>query len=502
MTILLITQDSSLSSIIQEVLSRIQGLRLETVKNHEEASERVLEKKVALVLSHLNPSSDLAGLTRLLGTVEATGQKIPTMVLSEEYHAEQAVTLLRRGVADYLSRPLDLGRLGYLIDVLTLSSRRRPVRPEPAQRAVQPQVPKIEGNEVFPAMPAGRMGKLIEQIRRIAPQDTTILLGGETGTGKTRLAGVIHRLSARRDKPFMTINCGSLAANLIESEMFGHVKGAFTSADVNRVGKFTEVGNGTLFLDEIDSLPSSLQAKLLQAVEERVFEPVGSNKTQKLQARLIVASNKPLDEEVAAGRFRPDLYYRLNVVAFNLPPLREWAGGISPLAQGFLAEFGSRAGRTELSISADAMRALEAHPWPGNIRELRNVIERAVALSDGPMIGVEDLPDTLIGHGPTPSLKLAPLSSDSTLAQSKDVAERERIEQAMERNGNNRLRAAAELGISRMTLYNKLRRFGFIGHRPGYGHIQATEELPSPYLERKKQILITGTSLVELGRAT
>ena len=460
-TMLLISQDCSLSDTVQEVLSSIQGLTFDLVKNHEEACERVAEKDVALILSHLNPNSNVAELTRLLGTIKATGHKIPLVVLSEQYHAKQALTLLRLGVAEYLSRPLDLGRLGYLIDVLTLSLRRRLVRPEPARPAIQPQVPKLEGDEVLLAMSTGRMGQVVEQIRRIAPQDTTILLLGETGTGKTRLASVIHRLSPRCTRPFLTIHCGALSASLIESEMFGHVKGAFTSADTNRVGKFAEVGSGTLFLDEIDLLPPSLQAKLLRAVEERLFEPVGSNKTQKLQARLIVASNKPLDEEVAGGRFRADLYYRLNVVAFNLPPLRERGEGVSLLAHGFLTEYASRAGRPGLSIAPEAMCALEAHDWPGNIRELRNVIERAVALSDGPMIQVEHLPDTFSDLGLTMCLKLAATSSVSTLAQSRDVAERERIEMALERNGNNHLRAAAELGISRMTLYNKLHKLGF-----------------------------------------
>jgi transcriptional regulator with PAS, ATPase and Fis domain len=303
------------------------------------------------------------------------------------------------------------------------------------------------------------MGQLVEQIRRIAPQDTTILLGGETGTGKTRLAGVIHRLSPRRDKPFLTINCGALSASLIESEMFGHVKGAFTGADANRVGKFAAVGQGTLFLDEIDSLPPALQAKLLRAVEDKVFEPVGSNKTQDLEARLIVASNKPLEQEVASGRFRSDLYYRLDVVAFHLPPLRERADGISLLAHCFLTKF-ARPDQPGLSIAPEVLRALNAYPWPGNIRELRNVIERAVALSSGPMIQLEDLPDTFSDPGPSVSPKLADANTVSTLAESKDHAERERIEKALERNGNNRLRAAAELGISRMTLYNKLRKLG------------------------------------------
>jgi two-component system response regulator HydG len=310
------------------------------------------------------------------------------------------------------------------------------------------------------------MGQLIEQIRRVAPQDTTILLGGETGTGKTRLAGAIHRLSPRRDRPFLTINCGALSASLIESEMFGHVKGAFTGADSNRVGKFAEVGRGTLFLDEIDSLPPALQAKLLRAVEDKVFEPVGSNKTQVLQARLIVASNRPLDQEVASGRFRADLYYRLNVVSFHLPRLCERAGGVRLFAESFLSEFGRRSSRMGLTLDSDAIQALEGHPWPGNIRELRNVIERAVALSDGPTIGLQDLPESFhllcvpgaLEPEPEPSHSCFP----STLAQSKEEAERLHITAALERNGNNRLRAAAELGISRMTLYKKLHKLGLM----------------------------------------
>lgn len=461
-TMVLISQDSTLAGVVQEVVVRTPGIRIERVQDHDEACDRVASQGAALILSHLTPAGPVAGLTRLLSTLEARGRGIPVLVLSDEYHAEQALALLRLGVADYLSRPLDLGRLGYLIDILTLARRRGAARPEPVAPTPRPPMALLAGDESFLFLPDGRMGEMIEQIRRIAPQDTTILLGGETGSGKTRLAGVIHRLSPRRNKPLLTVNCGALAANLIESEMFGHVKGAFTGADTNRIGKFTEVGRGTLFLDEIDSLPPVLQAKLLRAVEDRVFEPVGSNKTQPLQARLIAASNRPLDQEVASGRFRADLYYRLNVVGFNLPPLRERVEGISQLANSFLAEFGRRAGRLELTIAPEAIRALEAHSWPGNIRELRNVIERAVALSDGPTIQVEDLPDTFRDPGPTITLKLERSISQPTLAASKDEVERVQITAALERNGNNRLRAAAELGISRMTLYKKLHKLGLM----------------------------------------
>jgi two-component system response regulator HydG len=459
---ILISSDSDLCNSVKGASSRVQGLKLEMVKDHDQACERVRAEEVALVLSHLTPACHVGGLTRLLSVLAASGRSLPILVLSDEYHAEQALALLRLGVVEYLSRPLDLGRLGYLIDVLTLAPRHRTARPEQPVPAIETPSSLPEGQDSFLYMPGGRMAQMIEQVRRIAPQNTTILLGGETGTGKTRLAGLIHRLSPRRHRPFLTINCGALSASLIESEMFGHVKGAFTSAESNRIGKFAEAGQGTLFLDEIDSLPPLLQAKLLRAVEDRVFEPVGSNKTQSLQARLIVASNKPLDQEVASGRFRPDLYYRLNVVGFNLPPLRERIEAIPLLARNFLAEFARQAGRPDLELAPDVIRALEAHSWPGNVRELRNIIERAVALSVGSTIEVEDLPEGLRYFAPTIALHVAPALSVSTLAQSKEEAERARITEALERNGNNRLRAAAELGISRMTLYKKLHKLGFM----------------------------------------
>ena len=237
-----------------------------------------------LVLAHLNRQCSVSNLTRLLSTMSATGANIPTLVLSDEYYAEQALALLRIGAADYLTRPLDLGRLAYLVDVLTFKARHARVETLSAiAAAVEPiSLPDRDGS--FTYLPHTKMGRMMEQLHRIAPQESTILLGGETGTGKTRLAGLIHQLSRRRDRPFVTINCGALSATLIESEMFGHVKGAFTGADTNRVGKFEQAGRGTLFLDEIDSLPATLQAKLLRAVEDRVFEPVGSNKTLPLQA--------------------------------------------------------------------------------------------------------------------------------------------------------------------------------------------------------------------------
>jgi transcriptional regulator with PAS, ATPase and Fis domain len=310
-----------------------------------------------------------------------------------------------------------------------------------------------------------------EQLRRVAPQDATLLLVGETGTGKTRLARLIHEHSPRRAEPFMTIDCGALSDHLIESEFFGHVKGAFTGADRDHPGRLTAVGRGTLLVDEVNALPPALQCKLLRAVDERVFEPVGSEQSRPLLARLVVASNVPLEQEVAAGRFRADLYYRLNVVNFFLPPLRERPAVVEELAHRFLREFAARHQRDRVAgIAPAALRALQAYPWPGNLRELRNVIERAVVLLRGRTIQCADLPDAVRSRqpaaapcGPPVVPQAAVEALPQTLARSKEEAERLLITEVLRRTGNNRVRAAAELGISRWGLYKKLDKYRISG---------------------------------------
>jgi DNA-binding NtrC family response regulator len=324
-----------------------------------------------------------------------------------------------------------------------------------------------EEDPFFDAFPP-EMIALREQVRRVVPQDTTLLLTGETGTGKTRLARLIHELSPRRAEPFLVVDCGAVSPSLIESEMFGHVKGAFTGADRDRPGKFAAAGRGTLLLDEINSLPLPLQAKLLRAVDDRVFEPVGSERNHPLRARLIAATNAPLDAEVAAGRFRADLYFRINVVGFYLPPLRDRRASIAALANRFLAELAARNRPDVRGLSPEVLRALQEYNWPGNIRELRNVIERAVALCPGPDVQLLDLPETVrlasaddeVRELPGTFAPVGAASSSPTLAQSKEAAEILRIKEALAKHNNNRLRAASELGISRMGLYKKLHKYG------------------------------------------
>ena len=496
---------------VNAVIRSVRGFGILVVPDIETACKEIAARKNQIIVNlvHLDGTTNVSGMTRVLQTEGTDRRPIVTIAISEHAHPEQALIFTRLGVAECMSRPLDLSRLAYLIDVLTIEARYRlPFAP----RIVQPEraeVQSLGGERQFLFLPEGRMGRTIEQIKRIAPLDTTVMIGGETGTGKTHLAGVIHSLSPRSAEPFLTINCGALAANLVESEMFGHTRGAFTGADADRAGKFAAVGRGTLFLDEIDSLAPELQAKLLRVVEERAFEAVGSNKTLRLQARLIVASNRPLDHEVAAGRFRSDLFYRINVVAFDLPPLRERIEIVPALAHAQLADHAARNGRLVEGIAPAAMRDLLGYTWPGNVRELRNVIERAVALGHGPVIEAADLPEHLHPHAnravivmpPTPAnaaeetptppapdtevtnlpaplglnasapgMGVGPQASDvrrpaarSALAESKDQTELVLITAALERNSQNRLRAAAELGISRMTLYKKLHKYGLMG---------------------------------------
>lgn len=313
------------------------------------------------------------------------------------------------------------------------------------------------------------MVRLLDQVQRIAPQNTSVLLSGETGTGKSRLARLIHELSPRRDQPFLVANCGALAAGLIESELFGHVRGAFTGAIGARAGRLAEVGGGTLMLDDIDGLPPALQIKLLRAVEERVFEPVGANQSHLLRARLIAASNRDLKAEVAAGRFRADLYFRLNVIELHLPPLRQRGSIIAPLARQFLAEFAAEKDRAVHGIAGCALRALEAYDWPGNIRELRNVMERAVALCSGQEVRLVDLPEHLQQTGNDSASVVSGGAADSatrslTAHRPQTLAEIEAacIAEALRRHRHNRVLAALELGISRVTLYRKIYKYGLI----------------------------------------
>jgi transcriptional regulator with PAS, ATPase and Fis domain len=302
---------------------------------------------------------------------------------------------------------------------------------------------------------------MVDRLALGASHEVTVLLTGETGTGKSYLSRLIHECSPRKEHRFLVVPCGALAANLVESEFFGHTQGAFTGADRPKVGKFAAAGKGTLLLDEIDSLSWEQQANLLRVIETGEYEPVGSNETQICTARIIVASNLNLDEAVARGRFRRDLYYRLNVMSFHLPPLRERVQDIAPLVRGMAARFNQKFRKDLFDISPDAMAALEAFPWPGNIRQLENVIQQAVLISTGAELALHHLPEPVQEYAGAGHSNGYAAPSDSLL-YNREIAERAVIQRALVSCGYSRARAAASLGISRVTLYKKMKKYGLM----------------------------------------
>jgi DNA-binding NtrC family response regulator len=462
-TALLLTRSASLAQEINRIACD-RDVLIETCSEEEEACECLEhDDDVVLALLHLTPATETS-VMRVLAVLKRAANPIRAIVLGDPDCTDHESAALRAGASDFLTVPSDMARVAEVLDEMMSVEEEGDDQPVPAVDAAALADP-------FFCAWAPEMVELMAQVRRVAPQDTTLLFTGETGTGKTRLARLVHEFSPRCDQPFLVVDCGALSPSLIESEMFGHVRGAFTGADRDRAGKLAAAGGGTLLLDEINSLPLPLQAKLLRAVDERVFEPVGSNKPQPLRARLIAVSNAPLEREVAAGRFRSDLYYRLNVVGFYLPPLRDRRAAIAPLASQFVAEFAARNRPDVRGLSPAAVRALEAYSWTGNVRELRNVIERAVALCAGPDVQPRDLPEAVraaAGSAPPVSGNNRPpapspvLAQPATLAQTREATEIRRIQEALCKHRNNRRRAAAELGISRMALYKKLHKYGLM----------------------------------------
>jgi DNA-binding NtrC family response regulator len=297
---------------------------------------------------------------------------------------------------------------------------------------------------------------LAEEVAAASAHDVHVLLSGETGTGKTFLAALIHEFSPRRDYPLLVVPCGALSDSLFESELFGHVRGAFTGADRRKEGKLAAAGKGTLFLDEIDALGLAQQAKLLRVLETGEYEPVGSNETLLCQARIVAASNVDLEAAAMAGRFRSDLYYRLHGLALHLPPLRLRTEDIAPLTRAMAARFAAQFGKELFAVSPEAMAALEFFPWPGNIRQLQNVVQQAVLASHGPTLLFGDLPEAVRQSSPSQVT-----TERGPFWQNVNFLERSRIQEALAAHGNTQ-RAAAALGISRVTLYYKRKKYGLI----------------------------------------
>lgn len=376
---------------------------------------------------------------------------------------EGAVETLRHGACDYLVKPLVDAELRQTIDrarrqavILSenVSLRRR--------LDVRASLDGVVGTDP-------KMIKVLDLVRAVAPSKTTVLMTGESGTGKSLIAQAIHRLSTRRDKAFVELACGSIPETLLESELFGHSKGAFTGAHADKAGRFLAANGGTIFLDEINSASPAMQLKLLRVLQERRFEPVGSTQTIEVDVRVVLASNQPLEPLVASGSFRQDLYYRINVVKIELPPLRARLGDVPLLAERILEKHAAELGRQLVGFTPEAMQALTHYDYPGNVRELQNIVERAAVLAKGQMIGADDLPSAVLDgpkHAPAP---IAAQSTDDapwvpmTLEEAMREPERRILVKALDANAWNRQKTSEQLGINRTTLYKKMKAYGLLG---------------------------------------
>jgi DNA-binding NtrC family response regulator len=379
--------------------------------------------------------------------------KPPVCILMTAYGSEElAVDAMKRGADDYIAK----GRLQ--IDELEMRIARalKQQTLEVENVSLRKQIDAKFGLEnIVGQSPV--MKEIFEVVQQVAPTRATVLIGGESGTGKELIAKAIHQLSPRAKQPFVTVHCAALAPTLLESELFGHERGAFTGAHERRIGRFEQAQGGTLFLDEIGEIDATIQVKLLRFLGERTFERVGSNKTLTADLRLVAATNKNLEELVKAGKFREDLFFRLRVVEIELPPLRERTGDIPLLAQSFLREFAKENGKSVNDFTADALEALINFSWPGNVRELRTAIEHAVVLCRGERISLRDLPPAARGGA----------AGDTKLLQGKALtvkdAAKQLIVRALKETDGNRTRAAQKIGMSRRTFHRKLHEYHLEG---------------------------------------
>jgi DNA-binding NtrC family response regulator len=399
------------------------------------------------------------------------GRRFPSVVvimLTGYGTIEAAVEALRMGAVDYLTKPV--------IDEELLLALERATRQHKLVQENRNLKQRLDGKFGLGGIVGSdhRMQRIYELVEAVAPGKTTVLMTGESGTGKSLIAGAIHQRSPRRDKPFVEISCGSIPETLLESELFGHVRGAFTGAHADKTGRFLAADGGTIFLDEINSASPGMQLKLLRVLQERKFEPVGSTQTIEVDARVILASNQPLEQLVAAGTFRQDLYYRINVVKIELPPLRERVSDIPALADHFLAIHAAQLARPLAGFSDEAAEALRRYPFPGNVRELQNIVERAAVLTRSTRIEAADLPPHVLeGHDQGLLRAFTPGRDPddrpwvpTPLADAMLEPERRIILKALTANDWNRQKTADDLAINRTTLYKKMKQLD-IEHQDG-----------------------------------
>lgn len=446
-TILVVDDDESMCELLQLALER-QGHKVVALTSAQEAVARIAKEDFDAVFTDLG-MTEMNGLD-LCERVIGTRPDMPVVVVTGHGSMESAIHAMRVGAYDFITKPVD-SKLLALSAARAVQHRRLRNEVRRLERVVQ------DGNfssEIVGTSSA--MRKVNELISRIAGSEASVLVHGETGTGKELIARAIHGASPRAKGPFVALNCAAVPHNLLESELFGHARGAFTDAKAQRTGLFVEANGGTIFLDEIAELPIDMQPKLLRALQERKVRPVGSNAEIEFDARVITATNRDLEEEVFHKRFREDLFYRINVVKIELPPLRERGGDVLQLAAKFLAQIGQRNGKPGLTLSTPAAEKLMAYGWPGNVRELENCIERAVALARFDQITIEDLPEKVRAYRADHFVVSA---NDEMEVVTMDEVERRYVLRVLSLVGGNKSRAAQILGFDRRTLYRKLERF-------------------------------------------
>ncbi len=442
-TVLVVDDDPGHRGMLEALLGR-WGLAVSTAADGKEAVDRVCERPFDVVLMDIR-MPDMDGITALKA-IRLYNPAVPVVLMTAYSAVESAVEAMKSGAVDYLIKPLDFDLLkATLFKMLERG----------AEQSGTGEGVSVDG--IVGSSPAIR--RMLEMIHTVAPSEATVLITGKSGTGKELVAHAIHNQSRRKEGPWVAVNCAALTESLLESELFGHEKGAFTGADKRRDGRFLQADGGTLFLDEIGEISLLMQVKLLRAIQQREIQRVGSDATLKVDVRIVAATNRNLQEEVAAGRFREDLYYRLNVVSLPVPSLQERSEDIPLLAEHFLKIFGERNRKEVKGFTPVAMDMLVKYAWPGNVRELENAVERAVVLLFGNYVSERELPAAVVQayeERAEEAVSAAAVSDGATL----EAVEREAILRMLDSVGDNKSEAAKRLGISRKTLHTKLKRYG------------------------------------------
>jgi len=442
----LIVEDEPAARVGLEQLVKSWGFLAESAADGVEALEKITTFRPAIVITDLvMPRMDGLALLRAL---QQQGADVTTLILTAQGTVDTAVEAMKEGAYDYVTKPVDVQRLKVLLDKVL--QRLETVREVKSLRR------QLRESGTFGTMigASPEMRKIYQVMEQAAPTGASVLITGESGTGKELVAQTIHQLSPRAGFPFVAINCAAIPETLLESEIFGHEKGAFTGAADRRQGCFELADRGTLFLDEIGEMTPTTQVKLLRVLQEQKFRRVGGRTEQSVDVRVLAATNIEPMEAVQNGKLREDLYYRLNVVAMRLPPLRERKEDLPLLVQSFINEFNGRNQRSIAGVDREAMRMLEQYAWPGNVRELRNVIERATIIAPGPFIEPKHLPPILAEEPPVAQQPQMALAPGTTVEE----AERRLIMMTLEHTRDNKTRAAEILGISLKTLHNKLNK--------------------------------------------